>query len=234
MGWNGMQGGKGYTDDHKHNQYIRAKISNARKGKITRQSDEHYKKLSDSQKGIPREKSVCPFCGIEAGLGNMQRWHLGRCKKAPPKTIMINSFDCDGVITLGIYPGPNDIVITGRSFEESEVTLEMFKLKEIHNKVYFNPVPFIEKTRESSGTHKGNIIWELFKQGIIIGIHYDDDYIQLKEIKKLIKLYALPTKTVWVNHGGLEELENVKRDKFGNPIYDLTEKENVRHTKDTE
>ena len=40
----------------------------------------------------------------------------------------INAFDIDGVIHLGdgicgIRPGPGDVIITGRSFEEEEETL---------------------------------------------------------------------------------------------------------------
>jgi len=55
----------------------------------------------------------------------------------------INTFDIDGVIFLeehdGIYPGPIDIIITGRSYEETEETLAMLNRKGIKNKVYFNP-----------------------------------------------------------------------------------------------
>lgn len=50
----------------------------------------------------------------------------------------INTFDCDGVITLGIYPGPNDKIITGRSFEERTETLEYLRSKGINNDVFFN------------------------------------------------------------------------------------------------
>jgi hypothetical protein len=40
---------------------------------------------------------------------------------------MINSYDIDGVINLGgdykgLRPGPNDIIITGRSYEEADYT----------------------------------------------------------------------------------------------------------------
>lgn len=133
--------------------------------------------------------------------------------------MIINSFDCDGVITLGIYPGKDDIIITGRSFEETNVTLEMLRLKGIFNDVYFNPLPFNSKTRKSSGEHKANVIFDLFKKGVIINIHIDDDPIQLTEINSMIMKNSLPTKTIFVDHGGLEELENVRRDKFGKPIH---------------
>ena len=77
----------------------------------------------------------------------------------------MNTFDCDGVITLGIYPGKYDVIITGRSFEEADVTLQYLKEKGITNKVYFNPLKFEEKTRESSGLHKANTLNKLIEQG---------------------------------------------------------------------
>lgn len=128
---------------------------------------------------------------------------------------IINSFDIDGVIYMGthggVYPGPNDIIITGRSFEELDETLWMLNNKGIHNKVYFNQLPFDKKSRESSGIHKGNTILKLEKQGYKIGIHFEDDPIQIIEIKKIVP----HVKIVYMQH-------------------DLVEKENVRHTKDTE
>lgn len=123
---------------------------------------------------------------------------------------MINSFDIDGVIYMGeyggVYPGPNDVIITGRSHEEEAETLEMLKCKGIPNTVHFNPLPFDEKTRESSGQHKGRKILELEKLGYNIGIHFEDDPIQSEEIKKLVP------------HINVVLLQ-----------HDLVEKENVRH-----
>lgn len=102
---------------------------------------------------------------------------------------MINSFDIDGVIYMGeyggVYPGPSDIIITGRSFEEETATLQMLKKKGINNEVFFNPLPFDQKSRESSGEHKANILNDLrlFK-GIKIGIHFEDDPIQAAVIRE--------------------------------------------------
>jgi hypothetical protein len=102
---------------------------------------------------------------------------------------MINSFDIDGVIYMGeyggVYPGPSDIIITGRSFEEEKATLQMLKKKGINNEVFFNPIPFDQKSRESSGEHKANILNDLrlFK-GIKIGIHFEDDPIQAAVIRE--------------------------------------------------
>ena len=60
----------------------------------------------------------------------------------------INTFDIDGVITVGLYPGPDDVIITGRSYEEAPETYAMLRSKGINNPVYFNPLPFDKKTRK--------------------------------------------------------------------------------------
>ena len=59
----------------------------------------------------------------------------------------MKGFDCDGVITIGLYPGPNGIIITGRSYEEMPETIKMLDKMGIRNPVYFNPLKFSEKTR---------------------------------------------------------------------------------------
>lgn len=122
----------------------------------------------------------------------------------------INTFDIDGVINMGVhdgvYPGPNDIIITGRSVEEIPETEKMLRFKGIKNEVYYNPLPFDEKTRESSGKHKGNTILLLEERGYIIGIHFEDDPIQAEEIRKIVP------------HINVVLLQ-----------HDLVEKENVRH-----
>lgn len=119
----------------------------------------------------------------------------------------INSFDIDGVIYLGpvfggLYPGPNDVIITGRSFEEAPETLRMLESKGITNKVYFNPLPFDEKTRHSSGVHKARVINELGN----IALHFEDDPIQMEAI-----------------------IDNTKGVQVVHINHDLVEKENVRH-----
>lgn len=123
----------------------------------------------------------------------------------------IKTYDIDGVINLdsmgvGIRPSsPDDIIITGRSFEESKETMDFLESNGIFNKVFFNTVKFDDKTRESSGQHKGRIISELLKEFDIL-CHYEDDEIQMKEIQKMTNI-----KVIHVNHKGLIELENVKR-----------------------
>jgi predicted urease superfamily metal-dependent hydrolase len=127
---------------------------------------------------------------------------------------LINSFDCDGVITVGIYPGQSDIIITGRSFIEEPETKEMLQKRGINNRVYFNPLPFNQKTRVSSGEHKGNTIVRLYKEeDIEVKYHFEDDEIQKAKIEEIIAENGLNTKVILVMH-------------------DLTEKENVRHIDD--
>lgn len=92
---------------------------------------------------------------------------------------MINSFDFDGVVSLGIFPSNDDVIITGRSFEEEEETLKFLRNRNINSVVYFNPKKFNEKTRISSGEHKANIINKLGN----IKYHFEDDPVQEEYIK---------------------------------------------------
>jgi predicted phosphatase len=123
---------------------------------------------------------------------------------------MINTYDIDGVIYLGqydgLYPGKYDVIITGRSIEEEYETLKMLGLRNIRNKIYFNPLPFNQKTRVTSGQHKGRVIKELIESGIKHGVHFEDDDIQIEEIRKIVP-------TVRIVH----------------VVSDLVNKENVRH-----
>ena len=126
----------------------------------------------------------------------------------------MNSFDLDGVISLGIHPGPNDIIITGRSIEEKTETIAFLKSKGINNVIYFNPLPFNDKTRKSSGKYKADTINELLNEGYDIEFHFDDDLIQIEQINK----YCSSTKSIHINHNGLIEMENIRRDKDNNEI----------------
>tara|TARA_R110002124_G_scaffold224409_3_gene389807 strand:+ start:286 stop:681 length:396 start_codon:yes stop_codon:yes gene_type:complete len=121
---------------------------------------------------------------------------------------MFNSFDIDGVIYMGdgkygVKPHYDDIIITGRSHEESVETKLMLRDVGIHNKVFYNPVNFDAKTRFTSGIHKASIL-NKFKGDI--NIHFEDDPIQIKVIKD---------KCPWLNVVWLD--------------HDLTQKENIRH-----
>jgi len=108
----------------------------------------------------------------------------------------IASFDIDGVIfnghgVPGIYPGYHDIIITGRSFEEEPETIMMLQDRGIRNKVYFNDLPFAEKTRESSGYHKAETLNTLKDLGMDIVVHYEDDPVQADIIESLTEVYVI-------------------------------------------
>jgi len=117
----------------------------------------------------------------------------------------INGFDIDGVISIGIYPGPNDVIITGRSFEESKETLAMLRGRGINNKVYFNPLKYDQKTRTSSGEHKASVINGLANSGITIEKFFEDDEIQKAKIEQNTEVAVIHV------------------------VHDLTNKENERH-----
>ncbi len=140
----------------------------------------------------------------------------------PPKILarnerrhIINTFDIDGVVSIsdrvgGVHPGPYDIIITGRSFEEFPETKEMLQSRGIYNRVFFNRCKFDEKTRSSSGLHKVETIQRLEKRGYTIMCHFEDDEIQAEVIRK-----NCPNITVVML------------------VHDLTNKENVRHKKES-
>lgn len=102
--------------------------------------------------------------------------------------MIINTYDIDGVINLGdydgVYPGQDDILITGKSIEETKNTLKMLRDRGIYNQIFFNPISFDKKTRSSSGKHKAKVIKMLIESGYQHGVHFDDDEIQIEEIKK--------------------------------------------------
>lgn len=123
---------------------------------------------------------------------------------------MINTYDIDGVLFMGEYdgvrPGPNDHIITGRSFEEKEETERFLTSKGIYNTIWLNPLRFSEKTRESSGCHKAKTLEMLKRAGYVIGIHFEDDPIQAE----IISLMHPDINVVLL-------------------VHDLVTKENVRH-----
>lgn len=103
----------------------------------------------------------------------------------------MKSFDIDGVIYLGdlgvgVFPGPEDILITGRSYQEAPKTLRWLQKYGITNQVFFNPLDEKDKTRQSSGEHKARILRGLIANGFGIGVHFEDDPIQKKIIEETV------------------------------------------------
>lgn len=127
----------------------------------------------------------------------------------------INTFDIDGVIYMGpgrtgVYPGPKDIIITGRSYQEAPETRKMLEERGITNRVIFSTTPFDYKTREKSGYHKVRTLQMLRWEGFEVVIHFEDDPIQAQIIE--------------------DNCVNVKVVRL---VHDLVEKENVRHVEET-
>lgn len=103
----------------------------------------------------------------------------------------INTFDIDGVIYFGeeftgVRPCEEDIIITGRSFEQREETTEMLHSRGIYNRVLMNPLTREDSrySRLSSGYHKAQTIWDLKEKGYEIGLHFEDDPIQIEAIRE--------------------------------------------------
>ena len=125
----------------------------------------------------------------------------------------IQSFDVDGVIyiskdIMGLKPYANDILLTGRSFEERDETMAMLEHKGIYNKIFFNSIPYDQKTRESSGQHKGKTLKFLLEQGYDIVVHYEDDEVQIEQIKKYVDIPI-----VHIKHN-LNNKENKRQGEF--------------------
>jgi len=102
----------------------------------------------------------------------------------------ISTFDFDGVIYFGdnqpgVRPGPDDILITGRSFQERQKTEVWCQKFNIKNQIFFSPVPEHLKTREISGFHKALTLRELQKT-MIIALHFEDDPVQKAIIEAMV------------------------------------------------
>jgi|TARA_Y100000310_G_scaffold345643_1_gene467642 hypothetical protein len=128
----------------------------------------------------------------------------------------INAFDIDGVIHLGagvcgIRPGPSDLIITGRSWEEEQETLAFLRRNGIFNTVFFNPARFDQKSRESSGFHKGKTIAGLDSLGIEIEYFFEDDAVQKEAIEHHLSRCFVPlnTKVILVDNPHVKK-ENVR------------------------
>lgn len=126
-------------------------------------------------------------------------------------------FDCDGVLSIPvigysrIQPRVDDVIITGRSYEESEETLKYLRSNGIFNIVYFNPIKFKNKSRHSSGVHKANIIKKLKRIGLVdVEYFWEDDSIQID----VIKSECPEINIINIRHDLVEE-GNVRRNEYG-------------------
>lgn len=107
----------------------------------------------------------------------------------------ISGFDLDGVISIpggGVYPGKDDVIITGRCTTEWNKTREYLDSKKIYNYLYVNfDVKIDEKTDESSGNHKAKTIHYLLDiEKLRVINFFEDNEVQGKIIKE---------KCPWVN-----------------------------------
>ena len=118
----------------------------------------------------------------------MSREPFDSWENIPQKTI--NSYDIDGVIYMGKYdglrPGPDDIIITGRSVCTEEETKKMLLEKGITNPLYMNEKREDYNNREQSAFHKAWTLFHLEQLGYHFGIHYDDDMVQIKKINEMM------------------------------------------------
>ena len=104
----------------------------------------------------------------------------------------VNTFDIDGVIyfgdeVTGVRPCENDIILTGRPYHDRALTEKMLHKRGIYNTVYMNPLSRGDNPhygRKASGIWKGHMIQFLKDLGYEIGIHFEDDPIQIREIEK--------------------------------------------------
>ncbi len=102
----------------------------------------------------------------------------------------VNTFDFDGVVYFGkenpgVRPAPEDIIITGRSFEERQKTETWCQKFGIKNQIIFSPIPEHLKTREISGFHKAITLRKLLVT-MKIAIHFEDDPVQKAIIEAMV------------------------------------------------
>ena len=94
----------------------------------------------------------------------------------------MRGFDYDGVITKGMLPGTNDVIITGRCPEDVERTYSDMESRGIKFRtVYFMPPKFKQRGtiegRENTGRWKALMI-ELLE----LSEFFEDDSVQFKTI----------------------------------------------------
>lgn len=90
----------------------------------------------------------------------------------------MKGYDLDGIITKGIVPERDAIIITGRSFEEAPETYKYLHNKGIFNAVYFLPEKFENKDIDLAGKWKGVMVF-----ACSVKEFYEDSSIQAGYIK---------------------------------------------------
>lgn len=107
----------------------------------------------------------------------------------------MNVFDFDGVVSVGIHPGPDDVIVTGRGYDEAAYVYGRLRsLGVLPVAVYFNPMTkAMGRSREQSGSHKAGIIRHLASYGNRIGVLFEDDEVQKNAVEQSIKLFDHPS-----------------------------------------
>ena len=106
-------------------------------------------------------------------------------------SVIVNGYDFDGVVSVGINPSSSkDVIITGRCIDEQDHVRNILDKRGITNEVYFNPMTLAERgnhtveARTFSGKHKAKTIKELKEIGIKVSRFFEDDKIQYDIIKE--------------------------------------------------
>ena len=104
--------------------------------------------------------------------------------------LTVNVFDFDGVVYFGgdspgVYPGPDDLIVTGRSFEERDKTISWCEHFGIKNRIYFSQIPVRLRTREISGYHKAITLRDIMKTNRV-ELFFEDDPIQKAIIEAMV------------------------------------------------
>ena len=92
-------------------------------------------------------------------------------------------YDFDGVITAGHPPEPGSVIITGRTIIEAPATLKYLKQIKVWCPVFFNHIPFKDKTDLTSAVHKARLI-----QMLGVDTFYEDTLAQAEIIKSMAPL----------------------------------------------
>lgn len=100
----------------------------------------------------------------------------------------INSYDFDGVVTVGLFPrSGRDIIVTGRGVDEEKEVSAFLKTHDVSPRaLHLCPVTKSNgRTRWISGLHKADVLFvNYISRGWRIGTHFDDDALQICAINQ--------------------------------------------------